>query len=745
MILFMEDFYKPECVEIFGKPIQLYPTLHQNTRNSSFVRTSMILKKMGIKNYMFPLALYQKELMDVDPFDYNNLTQEDVYRIAIEIKINPWYYFREIVRIPTTGSKPISYILNRGNTALNWCFYANIDIGLVQPRQTGKTMSTQALISQIFYFTGYNFDISMLTKDSTLVQDNVARLKDIRDSLPYYLLEKSKEDTERKEGLSYEKLQNKYLTFTNSNDPAGAGKIGRGMTSPVQHWDEIAYFKYIWITFPAAIAATTAAAAHAAEAGLPCSNIMTTTAGRPDTDTGKYALDTLTSACKFSEKLYDCKNKEELIDVVTKNSKRGKKMVYCSFSHRQLGYDDEWLRNVTIRANATSEEIDRDYLNIWRAGSDFGAIDADLLAKMNRSLLEPLYVDIKDGYMINWYISESMLNTAEYKNRSYIAGMDSSELIGSDYTTLVMIDPYDMGVVATFRCNESNIINLAKRFVDLMLTLPKLVLVPECKSTGIAIIDYIISMLLGHGINPWTRIFNLAVQKKDEPEFRDFNFNTESCDGSNKRYFGFRTSAGNGLFSRNILYKTVMNKTLKLNHSRIYDELLIKEFCELEVKNGKIDHKNGGHDDLIISYLLACYLVFFGKNLHLYGIDDEKFLNKLTTPKDNIEKSLKEEQMLIRAKIKEFEVRVKNAPSELIKLSYEREINNLSAMINNSLTEISPIAKTQVERDHAQITDVPRGITEDGIRTLSEFYVPVDTGANSYRSPLSYGNRFLML
>ena len=67
----------------------------------------------------------------------------------------------------------------------------------------------------------------MFTKDSTLVQDNVSRLKALRDGLPKWIVTKTTEDSERKEGLSYAGLNNVYKTFTSANDPQGAYKLGR--------------------------------------------------------------------------------------------------------------------------------------------------------------------------------------------------------------------------------------------------------------------------------------------------------------------------------------------------------------------------------------------------------------------------------------------------------------------------------------------------------------------------------------
>lgn len=741
MLMFDADFAKPFTIKLTEDVHRtFYPRFHVNTKNDSFIRICMVLKRMGIKNHLFPLGIYHHELLNVNPHD-PNLSDEQKTMIMLEIKLNPWYYFREVVRIPTTGGEPVPYILSRANLALTWCYFNGLDVGLVQPRQTGKTIATQAIMSLIMYFMGFHFDIAMLTKDGSLIKDNVRRLRDIKETLPRWMLIKNYNgvDKDNKEGLSYTFLENEYKTFTNAIDDGGADKLGRGMTSPTQHWDEIAFFRYIWITFPAAVAATGAAAKNAAARGLPHTNIYTTTAGNPDTRSGKFAMDLFLDSCLFTEKLYDCVNREELHSTVIKNSVQGTKSVYCVYSHRQLGYDDNWLREQVLRNKATPEQIDRDYLNIWKTSSEGGPIPLELLDRINKNVIEPQYTEIEDGFILNWYVSESVVNSEEFKRRTLIAGLDSSEMIGRDYTTCVILDSYDMSVVGTMRCNESNVIKMGTRVAKIMLKYPKMVLIPECKSTGVAILDTIITILRDNGINPWSRIFNLAVQKKDEDEFQDFNLQTESPEGLNKRLFGFRTTGGTGLFSRNMLYKSTMLKALQLNFSRIHDEMLIKEFNGLRTKRGRIDHGEDSHDDMIISYLLACFFIFFGKNLHLYGIDRDLFLHKLTNDKEGEEKCKMDMQLEIRSRMARLETAIRKSSSQLIKMSYERELAELSRYLDDKAIEVKPIATTQFKRDNAVVNIGKKVDTESAIKLLSKVYTNNDMNNANNAHPLQYG------
>ena len=89
---------------LFYKDWAYYPSARPdiNTRNKSALKFASILKTMGIKNHHFHLALINPALSGVDPFD-PDLTNETKLLIVNECKINPWYFFRECLRIPIEG------------------------------------------------------------------------------------------------------------------------------------------------------------------------------------------------------------------------------------------------------------------------------------------------------------------------------------------------------------------------------------------------------------------------------------------------------------------------------------------------------------------------------------------------------------------------------------------------------------------------------------------------------------------
>ena len=226
------------------------------TTNDSFRIFAAKLVKMGVKNAAFCLALHNPRLQGVDPFD-PNLTDEQLIMIGVECEQNPWYFFREIVRVPAAGAaKPVKFNANRGNMSLYWLFFNHVTTLLIQPRQTGKSLSTDVLMVWLMMVGATNTNINLLTKDDTLRVANVKRIKDIMSELPSYLKLRDRNDTNNTEKITVNANKNSYITNVAQNNPKSAYNIGRGMTFPINQVDEIAFVNYIEITLPAMLPAS---------------------------------------------------------------------------------------------------------------------------------------------------------------------------------------------------------------------------------------------------------------------------------------------------------------------------------------------------------------------------------------------------------------------------------------------------------------------------------------------------------
>jgi len=138
--------------------------IDSKTTNKSFIKMYKILKSKGIKNNKFFLKLYDSTLQGVDPFDEEKITTELSIRINAEIRRNPWYFLREIVRVPVAGGVK-RYELHRGNLASSFCQFNSFNFIELLPRQHYKTVSCIINYIWFYYFGTENSTILFLNKE----------------------------------------------------------------------------------------------------------------------------------------------------------------------------------------------------------------------------------------------------------------------------------------------------------------------------------------------------------------------------------------------------------------------------------------------------------------------------------------------------------------------------------------------------------------------------------------------------
>lgn len=679
-----------------------------STRNLSFLKMSKVLQLMGVKNHKFMLTLYDEKLIGVDPFNLDNRTDPDGdlrRRVAIEAKLNYWYYLRELARISTSGADPIPFILNRANLAASWLFFNHIDTILVQPRQTGKTILASAIMAYVYGISGRNLSIGSLVHESVLLQSNVQTLKSIVSNLPSYMYFKSAKDTDNKEGLRYDALNNKYLPRIGSKEKVAARKIGRGGTIPIWHFDEFSYISNIEITYSVVINSTSKAVELAKKYEQPYGNLITTTAGDPSTASGKFALNMLNDAMKFSEKLYDCKDSEDLKDFVLKNSNNNiAPMVNCTFNYRQLGYSDEWFAERVERAKSTPDEIARDFLCLWKTTSSNPIVDSDIMKKIEQhKQAEPNYCQRIDDYLINWYIDKERID--DYTRKPFVIGMDTSDMIGYDYTTFVGIDPYDMSIICTFRCNMSTIAKMGLFIFNFLNKFRSAIWIPERKSSAPGIIDMVISGMVKNGMNPYRRIFNYIVQQKELDQYRNVDIDDYDLPFSNYRSkIGFMTTGT----SRGYLFRHVLKTSAAVSYDRIKDQVIIDELAGLTKDDrGRVDHKVGSHDDMVMAWLIACYFVLEGKNLNMYGIKQDDILKgvDINTGK-RFNASRMESQLALKSEIDRLVERLNKTSNTILRNGIISQIKALSKKLDPSYVNTSPLSLDTLEKNYRKYQPV---------------------------------------
>lgn len=608
---------------LFQKDWDNYPTAiwDTQTKNTSFLEFSALLKHMGVQNHLFPLALMQPDLQGVDPFD-PMLSDELKLKIKIECTFNPWYFIREVMRVPpAAGDTPMQLQANRGNISLWWSFLNHIDYFLVQIRQTGKSLNSDGISVWYQVFGARNSRSNLFTKGD-LFKEHIARLKKLRGLLPKYLVNITKKDTDNQKEFTNYSQGNRMVVYIPQKDEEAARNLGRGLTTPHSHTDEIAFLKNVHISLGVMLAGGGAAREEAARNGLPYGNIFTTTAGELDTPEGAYAYDLMTGGAEWNDKFYDCENQVELYEVVRKQCRNKEAiLINGTFNHKQLGKTDAWLRTKIAESRQTGDEVRRDYMNEWTSGNARNPLSKDTLRKIHASVVKPEYLEIdkQDHYSIRWYVSEAEVR-AGLPNREVIMGMDTSNAVGRDNITGVIVDTSTLEVVGAWTINDSNLTVFAMWLIKIMVRFPKLTLVPESKSTWIGILDTMLLTLPTYKIDPARRIYSTLVDAKDESPQDRKRFQEYIGDRDNyrsyRKFFGFPTNSD----LRQIIYGPVLQEAAKKSGSLVRDSKLQSELSRLVERNNRIDHDASGHDDHVISWLLCHWFLTYGKNLEHYGI-----------------------------------------------------------------------------------------------------------------------------
>lgn len=663
--------------------------VHWETTNKSYLDLAAKYKLAGIENNFFFLALHNPRLKDVDPHS-ENLTLREKAMVGIECRQNPWYFFREVARAPAiAGVNPSKVQANRSAIALWWCFFNHITIILTQPRQTGKSFVTDLLMTELMNFVCNNTKINLLTKDDTLRTENIARLRDIYDELPAYLKFKDKTDINNTEAITINKFNNKYTAHVPQASPKNAYKLGRGLTSAIIQIDEAPFQPNIEIAMGSALGAMGAAVDKAKEEGEPYGTIITTTAGKKDDPSGKYVYQLIEGSAVFTEKFFDAKDEQDLRKMVTSASRGGAYRTYACFSHIQLGKTDEWLKEKLNSSMQSPDDANRDFFNIWTSGTESSPIATEYLELMARTIVDASYHEIFSigRYIVRWYIDERQKENY-LRTRKIVLSVDTSDASGGDDISAVFLDVETGAVIGAATFNETNLITFAQWLVYILSTYLNVTLIIERRSSAITILDYLMLFLVEKGIDPFKRIFNWVVNDPLEHKAladeikNNINRRAEDIYVRAKKAFGFATS-GSGQQARGELYSTTLQAAVRRCSDKIYDRVLVGQISGLIIKNGRIDHRTGENDDMVIALLLAHWFITTAKNLHHYGIDPTRVLIE-SKPKQEIAPKqyyMHVEQERIRLRIQDIYEKLQIERDPIICSMYERELVYLDSKI----------------------------------------------------------------
>ena len=576
---------------------------HHSTSNKSFIDMALYLRDKGVQHYEFMLLLLDPDLAGVDPFNPNLPTVMKT-KILRECIYNPWYFLREVCRIPQDGKAGgISFILHRGNLAMIFCLMLNINTIAIFPRQTGKTQSALAWYMYLFNFGTNNAEISFLNKKFEDSKMNLTRIKNIRELLPSYLKMDqvfASDGSKLKGRNSVETIQhpingNKIRTVPSARDVTSAASLMRGRTTSLIYIDEYAFIKHNKIIYLNMVPAWNTAARNAKMNHKPYGMLITTTPGMLATDEGQYCHDVIDNATKFSETWYNL-TYQEIMDIINTNERST--FVYIEYNYQQLGYSEEWFKELCRNMELKWDEIRREVLLEWSPSvenSPFRKEDLDIIRGLLRAPIGSIMLFNKYNVLVYERMDPRHVP---------IIGCDPAGGYSHDSSAITIIDSWTTRVTAEFNCNWIPTLDLAAVILELVSRyMPNAVV--NIERNG------------GYGATILARLLQTSIKRN--------LFFTIKDRVIEERYGGaqvVRKTQKTKVYGSDSTHEEreklmeILRNRIDFHKDKIVSKTIYDELCGMEVKkNGRIQHSSTTHDDQVFSWLWALYILYEGGDL----------------------------------------------------------------------------------------------------------------------------------
>lgn len=324
------------------------------------------------------------------------------------------------------------------------------------------------------------------------------------------------------------------------------------------------------------------------------------------------------NACPFIEEMYDW-NKQEIRKFISDNSSND--FISIKFTWQELGLSKEWYDKECRSLNNNLLIIRREIDLEWTKATDNSVFKEETLDTIYKKLRQPvgnLFIkpkkdldddpdSLKESYMIKLY-------KPLIKEKVYFIGSDIGGGTLNDYTTLLIYDPEDNDIAATFRNNKINTSIFSSIVLSLIENyLPNSYLFIEDNSLGLGVLGQLIRKI------PNRLFFDYKLSDKDKKKIMHKT--------PNNIKYGVHTDKTSRSLMIDILFETVDSESDELAYPELYDELKTLVYS----KAGKVEHDSNAHDDMIFAYLIVKYAMKYSNNIN-------KFLRDSSVISTNIRK-----------------------------------------------------------------------------------------------------------
>lgn len=185
-------------------------------------------------------------------------------------------------------------------------------------------------------------------------------------------------------------------------------------------------------------------------------------------------------------------------------------------------------------------------------------------------------------------------------------GVDCASGMSRDATAIVIWDPSINEVVATFKSNTIDGVELQDFLVELIGTIfTNAILIVERNYSGKNTIDHLLRTKIAK---------NIFYEKKEMTAEKKQNLDVKKASRETRitKVYGINTDKTSRPAMMDILRDVVRKE-----YDTLSSEDLVNQIAGLErnPKLDRIDHAEGGHDDMVMAYLLIRYVWAFGRNL----------------------------------------------------------------------------------------------------------------------------------
>lgn len=590
------------------------PVYQTNTTNRSFYYMAGVLKSIGIENNKFHLTLYDKRLLNVDPFD-PDLSEELQEAVMQEMSCNFWYFVRECVRIPNNG-KFIKFQAHIGNLSVFFCLLRNYSVYLEQSRQTGKTLAIILFDAWVFGVRGRGTDILFAHFIKEYAITNKNNVLDILNALPPYAakLHKLTFKIDKKTGLEvftekgesgqkvssvkHELLNNTITVVTPGTSEDKARKAGRSRTAQIVMLDEIGFVKYN-STMIDAISQTYATAADMAKKnGMHYSMQLLTTPPKLGTRAGDFLYQLVfEDSAFFYPKLFD---EEDKIETYIRSKKSN--YLVIRYHYYELGFPESWAVKRKGDA-ATVEGFMTEVMLRWSKGSDDNPFDQITLHRLDAVTqgFSPDLSLLEDKYDFRFYED---INS----NTPVVIAADVSQGVGQDSSTIVAVNAYTGGVISTFKSNVIDTTLFGKlimKFAQTFFPQNKKCIVVERNGPGGGAISTILNETKYPGFNSY--LFAEPVSSNTLSVNSGFSQVTRN---NKKMIYGVHVTGDkryNEIYGSNFI-NIVKHRPELIRCDYIASQintLITKPGHYRGIKTTYITHDEGKHDDVLYAYMHA--------------------------------------------------------------------------------------------------------------------------------------------